>query len=83
MTNPNLLEHYKKLEELMGDCYEKYKNLMTDNEKEECEEYLYTQGEYGLALESLVAILKVYKVDDKECGDKLEEARKLMELDKE
>lgn len=80
MSDEKLLEHYKKLEELMGGCYEKYKHLMNEEEKDCIEEYLYTQGEYEEAWGNLKAILGGYKVDDKECLEKLEEAKKLMGL---
>ncbi len=79
MTNQNLREHYKKLEKLIGFCYEKYKSEMTESERNVCEEYLYDQGEYELALDSVESILKYYKIDlDKECSDKIEDAKKLM-----
>lgn len=81
MTNQNLREHYKRLENLIGFCYEKYKLKMTESERNICEEYLYDQGEYELALDSVLSILKYYKVDlGQECSAKIEEAKKLMGL---
>ncbi len=81
MADQNLLEYYKKLENLIGFCYEKYKLRMTESERDVCEEYLYDQGEYELALDSVISILKYYKIDlDQECSAKIEEAKKLMEI---
>jgi len=73
--------NYKKLEKLIGYCYEKYKEKFTDIERENCELYLYEQGEYGEALTNLIAILEDYKIVlDQESKDKINEAKKLMSL---
>lgn len=79
MTNINLIEAHKKLEELIFYCYEKHKKIMTDMERETCEMYLYEQGEYELALDEIEAILKHYKIVlDQECSVKIAEAKKIM-----
>lgn len=80
MPNNNLIEHYKMLEEFIGSCYKKYKNVMNQEEREIIEEYLYSQREYEEAWGNLKAILEGRKIVDDECNKKLEEARQLMEL---
>ncbi len=82
MTDINLIDIHKKLEELISHCYQRYKNIMTDSERETCEMYLYVQGEYEEALTNLVAILEEHKIEiDKKCLGKIEEAKKIMELE--
>ena len=81
MLNENFIELYKKLEALIGYCYEKYKEKFTDIERENCELYLYEQGEYEEALTNLVATLEDHKIIlDQESKDKIMEAKKLMNL---
>lgn len=81
MTDKDYLELYKKLQELIGSCYEKYKDQFSETERNRCEEYLYTQGEYGEAYEEIGAILKSRMIEiDEECKKNLEEAKTLMML---
>lgn len=82
MQSQELIVLYKKLEELISFCYEKYKAKMTEAERNECEEYLYQQGEYELALDSLQAIIVKYEIElDEECLAKIKEAKILMDLE--
>lgn len=81
MTDANLVDIHKKLEKLIAYCYEKNKEVMTISEREICEMYLYEQGEYEEALTNLIPILKNHQVKiDQECLDKLDEAKKIMEI---
>lgn len=81
MEDKNFIELYKKLEELIGYCYEKYKDSFEYSEREICEEYLYEQGEYELALDSFLAITKNHNtILDQECMIKIKEAKKLMNM---
>lgn len=79
MIDKKLLDIYKTLEQLIGFCYEKYKINFEESERDRCEEYLYDQGEYELALSELEAILEYRKIKiDEECYKKIQEAKKLM-----
>jgi len=81
MYNKDFIELYKKLEMLIGYCYEKYKGSFTDIEKQDCETYLYEQGEYELALENFEFTLENHNITpDQESKDKMDEAKKLMNL---
>ncbi len=81
MTDKKILDLYKKLEELIGFCYEKYKTSFEESERKTCEEYLYDQGEYELALSELEAIVQHHKIKvDEECQKKIHEAKNLMSL---
>jgi len=57
-----LIELHKKIESLLGACYEKNKEKFTEVERELIEMYLYEQGEYEEALTSYEACLAAHSV---------------------
>ena len=75
----NFKDHYNKLEELIGNCYQSYKDNFNDQERADIEEYLYKQGEYELAFDEFIAVLEWHKiVMDEKYVRKLDEAKRLM-----
>jgi len=82
MVEINYIELYKKIEELISSCYEKYKDKFSVEEQDRCEMYLYTQGEYEEALGEILAILKKHNIEMEDgCYKSINAAKKLMKID--
>jgi uncharacterized protein YoaH (UPF0181 family) len=81
VAREEMIRRGNELEKLINSSYEKYKILFNDFQKDSCEQYI-KQGEYGLALEELVAILIGYDVKvEKWVYDNLKKAGEMMHLE--
>ncbi len=77
-----LVNLYKQLESLIGSIYEKYKDQFSPEDREDYEE-MFAQGEYELAMSSLLASLKNNNIILEQGSlTKVDEIYKLMEISK-